>query len=67
MISDSLSESIMPGALRLSLLAIVAFIPALLAAVTGFGGAAVLLPMLVSDSCVRSDADSRAIDWKRAS
>lgn len=37
----------MPEALRLSLLAIVAFIAALLAAVTGFGGAAVLLPMLV--------------------
>ena len=37
----------MPDALRLSLLAIVAFIAALLAAVTGFGGAAVLLPMLV--------------------
>jgi uncharacterized protein len=37
----------MPEALRLSLLAVVAFIAALLAAVTGFGGAAVLLPMLV--------------------
>src|SRR6201998_1650561 len=37
----------MPEALRLSLLAGVAFIAALLAAVTGFGGAAVLLPMLV--------------------
>src|SRR5579859_1048183 len=37
----------MPDALRLSLLAVVAFIAALLAAVTGFGGAAVLLPMLV--------------------
>jgi len=37
----------MPEVLRLSLLAIVAFIAALLAAVTGFGGAAVLLPMLV--------------------
>jgi len=33
--------------LRLILLAVVAFIAALLAAVTGFGGAAVLLPMLV--------------------
>jgi hypothetical protein len=33
--------------LRLSLLGVVAFIAALLAAVTGFGGAAVLLPMLV--------------------
>lgn len=37
----------MPETLRLLLLAIVAFIAALLAAVTGFGGAAVLLPMLV--------------------
>ena len=37
----------MPEAVRLSLLAVVAFIAALLAAVTGFGGAAVLLPMLV--------------------
>jgi uncharacterized protein len=37
----------MPDALRLSLLAVVAFMAALLAAVTGFGGAAVLLPMLV--------------------
>jgi uncharacterized protein len=37
----------MPEALRLTLLALVAFIAALLAAVTGFGGAAVLLPMLV--------------------
>ena len=37
----------MPEALRLLLLAVVAFIAALLAAVTGFGGAAVLLPMLV--------------------
>ena len=37
----------MPEALRLALLAVVAFIAALLAAVTGFGGAAVLLPMLV--------------------
>ena len=37
----------MPEALRLSLLAIVAFLAALLAAITGFGGAAVLLPMLV--------------------
>ena len=37
----------MPEALRLSLLAGVAFVAALLAAVTGFGGAAVLLPMLV--------------------
>jgi uncharacterized protein len=36
----------MPEALRLSLLAVVAFIAAMLAAVTGFGGAAVLLPML---------------------
>ena len=37
----------MGEALRLSLLGVVAFIAALLAAVTGFGGAAVLLPMLV--------------------
>jgi uncharacterized membrane protein YfcA len=37
----------MPEALRISLLAGVAFVAALLAAVTGFGGAAVLLPMLV--------------------
>jgi uncharacterized protein len=37
----------MPEALRLTLLGLVAFIAALLAAVTGFGGAAVLLPMLV--------------------
>jgi uncharacterized membrane protein YfcA len=37
----------MSEALRLSLLAIVAFLAALLAAITGFGGAAVLLPMLV--------------------
>ena len=37
----------MPEALRVCLLALVAFIAALLAAVTGFGGAAVLLPMLV--------------------
>jgi len=37
----------MPQALHLALLAPVAFIAALLAAVTGFGGAAVLLPMLV--------------------
>lgn len=37
----------MHEALRLALLALVAFIAALLAAVTGFGGAAVLLPMLV--------------------
>ena len=37
----------MPEAIRLTLLALVAFIAALLAAVTGFGGAAVLLPMLV--------------------
>jgi uncharacterized protein len=37
----------MPEALRLILLAVVAFIAALLAAVTGFGGAAVLLPMLL--------------------
>ena len=37
----------MPEALRLLLLAVVAFIAAMLAAVTGFGSAAVLLPMLV--------------------
>lgn len=37
----------MPETLRLSILAVVAFAAALLAAVTGFGGAAVLLPMLV--------------------
>jgi uncharacterized protein len=37
----------MPGAFRLCFLAITAFVAALLAAVTGFGGAAVLLPMLV--------------------
>ena len=37
----------MPEAIRLALLAVVAFVAALLAAVTGFGGAAVLLPMLV--------------------
>ena len=37
----------MPEALRLALLAVVAFVAALVAAVTGFGGAAVLLPMLV--------------------
>jgi uncharacterized protein len=37
----------MPEALRISLLAAVGFVAALLAAVTGFGGAAVLLPMLV--------------------
>lgn len=37
----------MPEAFRLALLALVALIAALLAAVTGFGGAAVLLPMLV--------------------
>ena len=37
----------MPEALRLTLLALVAFVAAMLAAVTGFGGAAVLLPMLV--------------------
>ena len=37
----------MPEALRLTLLGLVAFIAAMLAAVTGFGGAAVLLPMLV--------------------
>jgi len=37
----------MPESIRLSLLALVAFVAALLAAVTGFGGAAVLLPMLV--------------------
>jgi hypothetical protein len=43
----------MPGPLRLSLLAIVAFLAALLAAVTGFGGAAVLLPMLVAVFGVR--------------
>jgi hypothetical protein len=43
----------MPDALRLSLLAIVAFVAALLAAVTGFGGAAVLLPVLVAIFGVR--------------
>ncbi len=37
----------MPGPIRLVLLAVTAFTAALLAAVTGFGGAAVLLPMLV--------------------
>jgi hypothetical protein len=37
----------MPETFRILLLALVAFIAALLAAVTGFGGAAVLLPMLV--------------------
>lgn len=37
----------MPEAIRLTLLGVVAFLAALLAAVTGFGGAAVLLPMLV--------------------
>jgi uncharacterized membrane protein YfcA len=37
----------MPEAVRLLALAVVAFIAATLAAVTGFGGAAVLLPMLV--------------------
>jgi len=37
----------MPESLRLLLLAATAFVAALLAAVTGFGGAAVLLPMLV--------------------
>jgi uncharacterized protein len=37
----------MQEVLRLLLLAVAAFIAALLAAVTGFGGAAVLLPMLV--------------------
>lgn len=37
----------MPETLRLSLLALAAFVASLLAAVTGFGGAAVLLPMLV--------------------
>jgi hypothetical protein len=37
----------MPEPIRLTFLALVAFIAALLAAVTGFGGAAVLLPMLV--------------------
>ena len=37
----------MPDAVRLLTLAVVAFIAATLAAVTGFGGAAVLLPMLV--------------------
>lgn len=37
----------MPETLRLSLLAVIAFIAALLAAVSGFGGAAVLLPVLV--------------------
>src|SRR3569833_1358568 len=37
----------MPEAVRIMLLAGVAFVAALLAAVTGFGGSAVLLPMLV--------------------
>jgi uncharacterized membrane protein YfcA len=37
----------MPEAVRLLALAAVAFVAAMLAAVTGFGGAAVLLPMLV--------------------
>jgi uncharacterized membrane protein YfcA len=37
----------MPETLRFILLGVVAFVAALLAAVTGFGGAAVLLPMLV--------------------
>ncbi len=37
----------MPETLRLAILGIVAFVAAMLAAVTGFGGAAVLLPMLV--------------------
>src|ERR1019366_1402069 len=37
----------MHEAVRLSALAVVAFAAAMLAAVTGFGGAAVLLPMLV--------------------
>jgi uncharacterized membrane protein YfcA len=37
----------MPEAVRLIILAVVAFVAAMLAAVTGFGGAAVLLPMLV--------------------
>ena len=37
----------MPDAVRLLTLAVVAFIAATLAAVTGFGGAAVLLPVLV--------------------
>jgi len=37
----------MPEAVRLIALAAVAFVAAMLAAVTGFGGAAVLLPMLV--------------------
>ena len=37
----------MPEAVRLFALAVVAFVAAMLAAVTGFGGAAVLLPMLV--------------------
>ncbi|MGC2211002.1 MAG: sulfite exporter TauE/SafE family protein [Candidatus Korobacteraceae bacterium] len=37
----------MPEAVRLLALAVVAFVAATLAAVTGFGGAAVLLPMLV--------------------
>jgi hypothetical protein len=43
----------MPDALQLSLLAFVAFLAALLAAVTGFGGAAVLLPMLIAVFGVR--------------
>lgn len=37
----------MPEAVRFLALAVVAFVAATLAAVTGFGGAAVLLPMLV--------------------
>jgi uncharacterized membrane protein YfcA len=37
----------MPEAVRLIILAVVACVAAMLAAVTGFGGAAVLLPMLV--------------------
>jgi uncharacterized membrane protein YfcA len=37
----------MPEVLRFSILAVAAFVAATLAAITGFGGAAVLLPMLV--------------------
>src|ERR1035441_1846410 len=37
----------MPEAVHLLALAVVAFVAAMLAAVTGFGGAAVLLPVLV--------------------
>ncbi|MFZ0743511.1 MAG: sulfite exporter TauE/SafE family protein [Terracidiphilus sp.] len=43
----------MPEALRLSILAVTAFIAAMLAAVAGFGGAAVLLPVLVAVFGVR--------------